>query len=183
MDVAAFVLSVVSVVVAATTAGIGFAYAHASEERERKRVVREEAADQRERQRVLREEAADERERQRVLREEAAARASLGAQPTAALIGHDQPRAYKFQVKNIGHAAATDLAAVLIDGNGEVVASLPRPSYVGGSGFLDVGEKAEFELPLRVDAGEVNALFLHFTWNDSLGSRREHTSRTEIPVP
>src|SRR5262245_21598283 len=121
MGVAAFalVLSVVSLVLAFATAGFGLKYSQAADERKRERAQREKAA--------------AERERNRERREEAAARASLEARPTAGLIGHDHPRSYKFWVKNIGHAAATDLEAVLIDDGGEVVAKLPS-SYVGESG-------------------------------------------------
>jgi hypothetical protein len=155
MQAAALVISIVSLVVAAATAGLGLVYTR----------------------------RADSRDRLRVQREEAAARASLEARPTAALIdpGHDDPRSYRFQVVNIGHAAATDLEAVLIDDSGTIVSRLPRPSYVGGTGFLNVDERVEFELPLPEDSVQGGALFLHFTWSDSRGTRQEHTSRAEIP--
>lgn len=157
MNAAALVVSIVSLVVAMGSALASLVYTRRSDARNRRREQREEAEQ----------------------------RASQEAQPTGAFLarvdGH--PRSYRFQVVNIGRAAATDLVATLIDEAGNVASDLPEWSYLRGTGLLQVDESVEFELPVRADALDSNPLFLHFSWNDSRGAPRIHTSRTEVPRP
>ena len=87
----------------------------------------------------------DEREQRRVEREDADAHASEEARPSAGYLGRgtsgDHRRAYRFRVTNIGRADARDLEASLIDLEGNVVSPHNGPNYlVDGTGLLETGK-------------------------------------------
>jgi hypothetical protein len=168
MEVAAFIVSVVAVIVA----GGALMF-----------TIR---ADKRARAQEQRAIAQEERDQRRALREAAEARTRREARPSAAYLGRlgsGSSRAYRFRVTNIGReSAATDLKAWLIDSEGSLV-SEDLGYLAAGSGLLQVGESTEFAIPVHDESRDRNPLFLKFTWIDNRdGERAERVSGVEVPA-